>query len=54
MAPPTNDKAAEFVDLCVICRQGITRNSLIFVNNKSYHVTCYAAFAAKEGNVKPA
>ena len=54
MTSPTNDKSPEFVDLCVICRQGITRGSLTFVNNKAYHTTCYAAFATKQGNVKPA
>ena len=51
---PTTDKAPEFVDLCVICRQGITRDNLVFVGNKSYHISCYAAFATKQGNVKPA
>ena len=53
MTSPTNDKAPEFVDLCVICRQGITRGSLMFADNKAYHTTCYAAFATKQGNVKP-
>ncbi|MGI0082394.1 MAG: hypothetical protein ACREAG_03705 [Nitrosopumilaceae archaeon] len=53
MSPPTNDKPVEFVDLCVICRQGITRNNLIFADKKAYHATCYAAFGQKHGNVRP-
>lgn len=50
---PTNDKAVEFVDQCVICRQGITRGTLIFVDKKSYHFSCYAAFGQKIGSIKP-
>ncbi|HSD04332.1 MAG TPA: hypothetical protein VLB45_01085 [Nitrosopumilaceae archaeon] len=51
--PPTNDKTVEFVDLCVICRQGITRGGLVFVDKKAYHSSCYAAFGERRGNVKP-
>lgn len=50
---PTNDRTTEFVDLCVICRQGITRGSLVFINSKAYHYSCYAIFGQKSGNVKP-
>ncbi|HII36092.1 MAG TPA: hypothetical protein HA319_03435 [Nitrosopumilaceae archaeon] len=50
---PTDDKDTEFVDLCVICRQGIIRGALVFVNNKAYHSSCYAAFGQKSGNVNP-
>ncbi|MGH9998813.1 MAG: hypothetical protein ACRD90_03000 [Nitrosopumilaceae archaeon] len=50
---PTDDKVVEFVDLCVICRQGITRGALIFVGNKAYHHSCYAAFGQRSGNVNP-
>ena len=50
---PENDRNTEFVDLCVICRQGITRGALIFVNNKAYHSSCFAAFGQKSGNVNP-
>ena len=53
LAPPTNDKDEKFIDLCVICRQGIARGSLLFVDNKAYHASCYAAFGPKSGNVKP-
>jgi len=50
---PENDKIVEFVDLCVICRHGITRGALVFVDKKAYHFSCYAAFGQKVGNVKP-
>jgi hypothetical protein len=50
---PVNERSTGFVDLCVICRQGITRGALIFVNAKAYHASCYAAFGQKSGNVKP-
>ncbi|HSF27987.1 MAG TPA: hypothetical protein VLA53_03050 [Nitrosopumilaceae archaeon] len=50
---PTDDRTTEFVDLCVICRQGIIRKALTFVGNKAYHTSCYAAFGQKIGNVKP-
>ena len=50
---PTSDKTTEFVDLCVICRQGIIRGALVFINNKAYHSSCYAAFGQKSGDVKP-
>ncbi|HXV38133.1 MAG TPA: hypothetical protein VD699_00970 [Nitrosopumilaceae archaeon] len=50
---PTDDRTTEFVDLCVICRQGIIRKALIFVGHKAYHSSCYAAFGQKIGNVKP-
>jgi hypothetical protein len=50
---PTDDRTVEFIDQCVICKQGITRGALIFVDRKSYHATCYAAFGQKSGNVKP-
>lgn len=50
---PTNDRNTGFVDLCVICRQGITRGALVFINNKAYHYSCYAVFGNKIGNVKP-
>ena len=50
---PTDDKDTEFVDLCVICRQGIIRGALVFVNNKAYHTSCYAAFGQKSHNVNP-
>lgn len=50
---PTNDRTTEFVDLCVICRQGIIRGALVFINNKAYHSSCYAAFGQKSGDVKP-
>ena len=50
---PTNDRTTGFVDQCVICRQGIIRGALIFVDKKSYHASCYAAFGQKAGNVKP-
>lgn len=50
---PTDDKVVEFVDMCVICRQGIKRGSLVFVSNKAYHHSCYAAFGEKSGTVRP-
>ena len=50
---PTDDKTTEFVDLCVICRQGIVRGALVFVNNKAYHSSCYAVFGQKSGSVNP-
>ena len=50
---PTHDRTTEFVDQCVICRQGITRGALIFVDRKSYHASCYAAFGQRNGDVKP-
>jgi hypothetical protein len=50
---PTNDKVIEFVDLCAICRQGITRGALVFVDRKAYHLSCYAAFEQKVGTIKP-
>lgn len=50
---PTDDKVIEFVDKCVICRQGIARGALVFVDKKAYHHSCYAAFGQKVGNVKP-
>lgn len=53
MVAPTNDGGDEFIDLCVICRQGITRESLVYADKKAYHASCYAAFGQKQGNVKP-
>jgi Fe-S oxidoreductase len=50
---PENDRETQFIDLCVICRQGITRGALVFVNNKAYHSSCYAAFGQKSGNIRP-
>ena len=53
MVAPTDDKGPEFIDLCTICKQGITRGSLIFADGKSYHSSCYAALGQKAGSVKP-
>jgi hypothetical protein len=50
---PENDRETQFVDLCVICRQGIIRGALTFVNNKAYHTSCYAAFGQQSRNVNP-